>query len=139
VSDGEEALVTQARWLGWPPPTREFRFDPKRQWRFDLAWPERRLAVEVEGGQWRGGHGGSRFELDIEKYNAAALANWTVIRVTPRMVEDGRAADVIARALDTAPILGPIPCASCERLVEFTWSTGYWHDPGANVQHRCPA
>lgn len=40
-----------------------------------------------------------RFEKDIEKYNEAALYGWTVIRVTPQMVRDGRAIEWLERAL----------------------------------------
>lgn len=29
---------------------REYRFAPKRLWRFDFAWPELALALEIEGG-----------------------------------------------------------------------------------------
>jgi len=34
---------------GLPAPVFEYRFHPSRKWRFDIAWPERRVAVEVEG------------------------------------------------------------------------------------------
>ena len=77
----------------------EHRFDAVRRWRFDIAWPDRLFAVEVEGGNWIGGHAGRRFEADMDKYNAAALAGWRVLRFTPRMVDDGRAIDVIVRGL----------------------------------------
>ena len=38
---------------------REHRFAPPRRWRFDLAWPAERLAVEVDGGRWQSGGGGT--------------------------------------------------------------------------------
>ena len=41
--------------VGLAAPIREHRFAPPRRWRFDYAWPDRRLALEVEGGTWTGG------------------------------------------------------------------------------------
>lgn len=99
TSDAEVALAWQARVAGAPPAVLEHQFHPDRRWRFDMAWPDEMLAVEIEGGQWVGGHGGRRFETDMDKYNTAALAGWRVIRVTPRMVDDGRALDWIMRGL----------------------------------------
>lgn len=29
---------------------REHRFHPTRRWRFDFAWPDEKVALEVEGG-----------------------------------------------------------------------------------------
>lgn len=71
----------------------EYRFHPKRRWRFDFAWPEKRIAVEVEGGTWTGGRHtrGAGFEADCEKYMEALLAGWRVLRVTAGLVRDGRA------------------------------------------------
>lgn len=31
-------------------PEREFRFHPERRWRFDFAWPDVKVAVEIDGG-----------------------------------------------------------------------------------------
>ena len=80
---------------------REYRFDAERRWRFDFAWPEHKLAVEVEGGIWaRGRHTrGLGFEKDCEKYNEAALAGWLVLRVTARQIEEGQATEWLSRAL----------------------------------------
>lgn len=71
---------------------REYRFHPTRKWRFDYAVPASRVALEVEGGVWRGGRHTSPkgFLADIEKYNAAALLGWTVVRTTPdSLMTDG--------------------------------------------------
>jgi hypothetical protein len=69
-------------------PTPEFRFDQVRRWRFDYAWPEIMLAVEIEGGTWNiGRHQRPEgFIKDIEKYNAAVLAGWKVLRYTTDQV-----------------------------------------------------
>lgn len=72
-----------------------------RRWRFDFAWPDRRLAVECEGGTHSGGRHvrGEGFAADAEKYNAAALQGWTVLRFTGAQVESGYAVETIERAL----------------------------------------
>lgn len=65
---------------------REFRFHPERKWRFDYAVPERKVALEVEGGVWTGGrHTSSKgFLNDMEKYNTATVMGWKVVRTTPK-------------------------------------------------------
>lgn len=93
------------KWAQLPEPVRELRFAlPERQWRFDFAWPDRMLAAEVEGGTWSGGAHtrGKHFESDAEKYNAAAIRGWRVLRFTTDMVEDGRAIADLERALQVA-------------------------------------
>jgi hypothetical protein len=80
------------------PPVREHRFHDSRKWRFDFAWVEMQLAVEIEGGtRMSTGNGYSkghahpeRFESDCMKYNAAAMMGWFVLRFTSDMVRDGR-------------------------------------------------
>jgi hypothetical protein len=71
--------------MGLPVPEYEYRFDLVRKWRFDLAWPLHSVALEVEGGVWTGGRHsrGKGMIADMEKYNAAAVAGWRVLRVTP--------------------------------------------------------
>lgn len=65
-------------------PVSEYRFAPPRRWRFDFAWPDHRLAVELEGGVWTGGRHtrASGYIADCDKYNAAVLAGWRVLRYT---------------------------------------------------------
>lgn len=66
-----------------------------------MAWPDRKLAVEVEGGLWiQGRHSrGKGVEGDMEKYNEATMLGWRIIRVSPEMVDDGRAVLLVLRAL----------------------------------------
>jgi hypothetical protein len=111
----------------------EYRFHPVRLWRFDHAFPPLRVALEIEGGLFKGhrskqalvqmAHLGQRMtpadvalvqavaggrhsqaatmELDIIKYAEASAAGWLVIRVTPEMVEDGRAITWLERTIQS--------------------------------------
>lgn len=102
MSELEETLALHIRYANLPAPEREYKFHATRRWRFDFAWPERKIAVEVEGGKWtRGRHQRpDGFEKDAEKYNAAALAGWFVYRVTADMIASGAALTTVECALN---------------------------------------
>ncbi|MGI0119640.1 hypothetical protein [Zooshikella sp. RANM57] len=51
----EATLELHIRGMKLPKPETEYIFHPSRCWRFDFAWPDRKLAVEVEGGGWSNG------------------------------------------------------------------------------------
>ena len=101
MSDATLGLLTLLKWVDVSEPVTEHLFHPTRKWRFDLAWPALMLAVEIEGGSWIGGRHsrGGGFESDVVKYNEAALLGWTVLRVTPAMIDDGRALEWIERGV----------------------------------------
>ena len=102
MSAPEDTLALHIRAHKLPEPVREYRFHPERQWRFDFAWPEQRLAVEVEGGIHTGGRHvrGTGYERDISKYNAATLMGWTLLRFSARMVRSGEAIKTIRQVLE---------------------------------------
>lgn len=84
-----------------PSPVAEHRFARPRRWRFDFAWVDHRVALEVEGGAWTGGRHarGKGFLADCEKYSTAAALGWLLIRVPPAELCALRTLDWIARAL----------------------------------------
>ena len=88
-----------------PEPVAEYRFAAAqgRDWRFDFAWPKHLVALEVEGGAWTGGRHvrGAGFVKDIEKYNAAQLLGWMVLRCTPRDLQSVGTFDLLQRAFAT--------------------------------------
>src|SRR5688572_18089521 len=96
MSQIEELLVLHLKATKLPMPTREHRFHGERGWRFDFAWPDRKIAVECEGGCHRID---GRFQRDIEKYNAAQLDGWVVLRFSPKMIRNGVAIETIEDAL----------------------------------------
>lgn len=108
-SVGEQELERQLRFSGLTNYAREHRFHSTRKWRFDFAFIRELVAVEVEGGIWVGGAHtrGGHFESDAEKYNEALILGWRVLRVSTKMVRDGRAVEWIRRAITT-----PAPSAS---------------------------
>ncbi|MDR1579147.1 MAG: endonuclease domain-containing protein [Synergistaceae bacterium] len=79
----------------------EYRFHPVRRWRFDAAFPEKKIAVEIDGGAFIGGRHtrGAGFKADCEKLNNAALLGWRVFRFLPRQLKTGEAHDVLSLAL----------------------------------------
>ena len=112
-SDLERAFETKIKWYKLPEPVAEHRFHPTRKWRFDFAYPEIKLAIELEGGTFgvtcpqckgrgcpachngrvMGRHSrGEGFEKDCEKYNAAAALGWRVLRFTGGMLKENPAA-----------------------------------------------
>ena len=100
-SDLERILEGQLRILRVPKPVTEHRFHPVRGWRFDFAWPAELLAVEVEGITAQGGRHqtASGFRKDCEKYNAAALLGWRLLRYVDQQIRSWAAAREIAAAL----------------------------------------
>jgi very-short-patch-repair endonuclease len=100
--DYAAALIGQCRLAGLPVPAREHRFWPGRRFAFDLAWPDRRLAVEIDGGVWTQGRHtrGKGYTRDCVKLAEAAIRGWSVIRVTTDQVTSGQAVEWVRRFLE---------------------------------------
>ena len=90
---------------GLPVPVREFRFHDVRRWKFDFAWPDDYVALEIEGGAFRG-HGHRSvgvFLKNIDKYNEAQLAGWVLLRCTTDDIKSGAVFELVKRALGRCP------------------------------------
>ena len=76
--------------LGGPELRREFVFHAERKWRADFAHVESRTLIEIEGGIFIAGGGrhnrAAGFIADAEKYLAAFLAGWNVVRLTQAQI-----------------------------------------------------
>jgi hypothetical protein len=88
-------------------PVTEHKFHSTRKWRFDYAFPDSMVAVEVEGGVWTGGRhtSGAGFVKDMEKYNTALLHGWRVYRTTPKMLTSREVITDIVYLCSHKPIL----------------------------------
>lgn len=105
-------FIARCKAHGLPEPIPEFKFHPSRDWRFDYLFSET-VAMEIEGGLYGrckacpmckrrpvGAHSSiERLKSDMEKYNAAAIAGFCVIRVRPEEVTSGAAFALVRRAL----------------------------------------
>jgi very-short-patch-repair endonuclease len=101
-------IESQIEQHGLPYPVPEYSFAVLigRKWRFDYAFVQQKIALEVDGGSFgrviRGADGkfyrlggyhatGRGLEIDHQKFNAAARLGWMVVRVTTTMIRDGKA------------------------------------------------
>jgi very-short-patch-repair endonuclease len=92
-SPGEALLeihLSEIPGTSWTP---EHRFHPDRQWRFDFAELDLKLAVEVDGGIYSGGRHvkGKGFQADMDKLNEATRLGWRVLRFSTNDVITGKA------------------------------------------------
>jgi very-short-patch-repair endonuclease len=69
-------------------PIPEYYFDLAlgRKHRFDWAFPEYRIGVEIDGGGWAPHGGRHAGDGDREKLNIAASLRWLVFRFSPVMI-----------------------------------------------------
>ena len=86
----EREFLFRIKAAGLPMPEQEYKFHPTRKYRFDFAWPHKKIAAECEGAVWSVGRHtrGSGFIADCQKYNAAALLGWTVLRYPKCLIRE---------------------------------------------------
>lgn len=77
----------------------EFEFHPKRKWRADFHLVGKKILVEVEGAIWSGGRHtrGKGYIGDMEKYNAATMMGFQVLRFSTDQVKSGHAIQQIEK------------------------------------------
>ena len=77
----------------------EFEFHPKRKWRADFHLVGKKILVEVEGAIWSGGRHtrGKGYIGDMEKYNAATMMGFQVLRFSTDQVMSGHAIQQIEK------------------------------------------
>jgi hypothetical protein len=84
----------------WPEPVCEYLFHPMRQWRFDLAWPQHWLAVEIQGGLFTQGAHVRPANLKAREYpklNEAQILGWVVLLVLPEDITNGGLSALLER------------------------------------------
>lgn len=98
----EEKLALQIEEAGLPKPTREFRAIPGRKFRYDFAWIEHRLLIEVNGGTYaRGAHStGTGIARDYIKIRLAQDNGWKIYPFDGNSIRSGEAVEIIRQALE---------------------------------------
>lgn len=83
---------------------KEFQFHPTRQWRADYCLPNLKILIELEGGVFgfgkknsiMGGHNrGKGYIQNLEKYNAATIEGYKVLRYANVKIEETKGQCVI--------------------------------------------
>ena len=87
-------------------PVTEYQFAASigRRFRFDDAWPDVKVAVEIDGGQWQKHGGRHNTDADRMKLNFAAALGWRVLRFSGTMLRDPEGCvNMVVWALDDNP------------------------------------
>lgn len=95
----EMRMWQQIEEAGLEKPVREYWHIPGRDFRLDLAWPSKRVGLEIQGAQHRIK---GRFSADIEKRALGLLEGWRILEVSRKEISDGRALAWLERALSGA-------------------------------------
>jgi very-short-patch-repair endonuclease len=92
----------------------EYRFHPFRKWRFDGAWPDRMVAVEIDGGYFvQGRHSRGAGQIaDNEKINVAQSLGWRVYRFTPQQVKSGYFSKAMVEVMHGREVPGLKECGA---------------------------
>lgn len=79
----------------------EYKFHPERKWRFDYAYPKKKIAFEYEGLFSRKSRHTTKsgYTEDCRKYNAAIAMGWKIFRITAPMMNEGATIDLMREVL----------------------------------------
>jgi very-short-patch-repair endonuclease len=81
---------------------RESLFHPTRKWRWDYVLLDSNVAIEIQGGFYRGkgGHNSiNGMQRDMDKLNAGVMLGWRVLHFSTADVLTGRAKAFLAEHL----------------------------------------
>jgi very-short-patch-repair endonuclease len=98
--DLERALATQIKQHGLPEPKEQFMLpESARKYRWDFAWPQYRLVVEVNGGIWvPSEHStGTGIKRDYDKNNEGELCGYSQLTFDSGAIDDGSAVLLIQK------------------------------------------
>ena len=98
----EELFAFQATAAGLPPFEREYLVPGVSRFRYDFAWIEQKLLVEINGGTWgHMGHStGKGIARDYRKNRLPQELGWRCYSFTGDEVKEGEAIEVVRKALE---------------------------------------
>lgn len=101
-TDYKALFLDKLQAAGLPDPVPEHKFCA-RGWRFDWCYPNERIAIEYQGGNFNSGKGGhssiSGLRRDYEKFTAASVMGWRLVLIDAASVVSGRAVEWVRAAL----------------------------------------
>lgn len=108
MTHNPKIVIAYFRSQGLPEPEFEFKFCEMRKFRFDIAFPSQKVAIEVQGGLWiKGAH--SRpvgIKRDMSKRNLATILGWKIIEVQPKELLMLQTVELLKKCLKTKRQLG---------------------------------
>lgn len=94
-NEAERVLAYQCAADKLPWFVQNYVFAPLRKFELDIAFPDSKVGIEIQGGIWNsktGAHGSPlKILRDLEKSNLLVLNGWRVLRYTPAQVRNGEA------------------------------------------------
>jgi len=100
-NEAEQVLAYQCLADGLLEFEQEYRFEPSRKYRLDLAFPKQKVGIEIEGAIFAAGAHSRPLGIirDMGKHNLLILSGWRVLRYTPSQVRNGEAIEGLKRLL----------------------------------------
>lgn len=92
----EEMMAYQLLASALPPHVRQHHYLPDRNYKGDFMWPERKIALEVDGEVHRIK---GTFSVSFQRAYLLMMAGWTVLHVGAHEVRSGEALDWITNVL----------------------------------------
>lgn len=84
----------------------EYKFLPDRDYRFDFANVETKVALEIQGGIWKGNAGGHTsgvgYTRDMEKSNLAMSHGWRIIQCVPKDICMNDTAEALKQTMEVS-------------------------------------
>lgn len=103
----QDAYALQIKQAGLPEPVPEWQAIEGRKFRWDFAWPECGILVEIQGGIWsrgKSGHStGAGINRDCMKGNLANIQGFCCLSFTSDMIRDGTALEQTREVLRLNP------------------------------------
>lgn len=97
----EQIVAAWFQECGLPAPIFEHVHVPGRRFRLDLAWPQYRVGIEVQGGIWlKAAHStGTGIKRDMEKRNLGIVNGWRVLECEPKDLCTVELADMVRKVI----------------------------------------
>lgn len=106
----DKAFLALCRDARLPEPVPEYRITDTRKFRWDWAWPDYKLLLEINGSIWKPGKGGHSsgkgIRRDMDKLNLATSLGWRTLAFEPKELFRSSTIDLIRASI----LAGAVEC-----------------------------